>query len=102
MRNFLAGVITNLVTETAEIWEEAGSLLSTTDRPVRTGSAKLHNKGGIEQEKRTQFPAGGIGRGAGRTVAEGTLGANHASRTLESGGPFRLRDLEAYVPHIRP
>src|SRR5271165_855339 len=35
--------ITNLVTETAEIWEEAGSLLSTTDRPVRTGSAKLYH-----------------------------------------------------------
>ena len=29
-------------TETAEIWEEASFLLSTTDRPVRTGSAKLY------------------------------------------------------------
>ena len=66
--------ITNLVTETAEIWEEAGSLLSTTDRPVRTGSAKLYNKGGIEQEKRTQFPAGGIGRGAGEQWPRGRWG----------------------------
>ena len=35
-------IMTTWFTETAENWEEASSLFSTTDRPVRTGSAKFY------------------------------------------------------------